>query len=237
MQLSGITEEESPATSIGILTGKPTTKKNDLLAQPQKPFANPNPKAGVTDVAGTNYNTLIKVAEINLDSQDNYVLEYSYRENATAPDAKSYLIIKNDNGQIKDATNLKEAYQKLDIFGRYDTLVPGNTMGTSSFKTEQENIVLQKTDEGMLEVLVRLKDDEIITKMNFSSGTPDKFGILDVQADENNTFRSLIESKGQTGGGTGGTTTGGKKLMDPAGSTTNTENQLVKIQFLSLIHI
>ena len=233
LQLSGITEEESPATSIGILTGKPTTKKNDLLTQAQKPFANPNPKAGVTDVAGTNYNTLIKVAEINLDNQDNYVLEYSYRENATAPDAESYLIIKNDNGQIKDAANLKEAYQKLDIFGRYDTLVPGNTMGSSSFKNEQENIVLKKNDEDKLEVLVRLKDDEIITKMNFSSGTPDKFGILDVQADENNTFKSLIESKGQTGGGAGGTTTGGKKLMDPAGSTTNTENQLVKIQFFT----
>ena len=232
LQLSGITEEESPATSIGILTGKPTIKQNDLLAQTQKPFTNSNTKKGVTDVAGSNYNTLIKVAEINLDSQDNYVLEYSYRENATAPDAKSYLIIKNDNGQIKDATNLEQAYQKLDIFGRYDTLVSGNTMGSSSFKNEQENIVLKKTDS-TLEILVRLKDDEIITKMNFSSGTPNKFGILDVQADENNTFRSLIESKGQTGGGTGGTTTGGKKLMDPAGSTTNTENQLVKIQFFT----
>ena len=228
LQLSGITEEDSPVTSIGILTGKPNTNQNDLLTKTSQPFTNQSTKAGVADVAGTYYNTLIKVAEINLEEQNNYILEYSYRENATAADAKSYLIIKNDNGQIKEASNLNEAYQKLDIFGRYDTLKPGNVMGKSSFKSEQENIVLRKNDENMLEVLVRLKDDEIITKMSFLSGTPNKFGILDVQADQNKTFRSLIDSKGQTSGNQSN-----NQLMDSTNPTANTDEQLVKIQFFT----
>ena len=158
------------------------------------------------------------------------IRDSSYRETTTSTDAKSYLIIKNDKGQVKDAENLNKAYQSLDIFGRYDQLGAGNTIGSSSFKTEQENIVLKKTDDSKLEILVRLKDKEIISKMSFSAeyGQPVKFGILDVQADENNTFRSLIDSMGNTTGATSD-----NQLMKPANSSTNTDDQLVKIQFFT----
>ena len=229
LQLSGLTNESSPVNTINNLSGKAAPTKNDLLSTKTTtpPFAKT-----VNNVAGTNYNTLIKVAEIDLQEQNNYILEYSYRESATATDAKSYLIIKNDKGQVKDAKNLKEAYESLDIFGRYDQLGAGNTIGSSSFKVEQENIVLRKTEDSKLEIMVRLKDKEIISKMSFSAeyGQPIKFGILDVQADQDNTFRSLIESMGQNNGGTGGSN---NQLMNPAGSTSNTEDQLVKIQFFT----
>ena len=229
LRLSGITEKNSPANTINTLSGKASapTKTNLLDSN----TTNPPFVKTVNAVAGTNYNTLIKVAELDLQEQNNYVLEYSYRETTTSTDAKSYLIIKNDKGQVKDAKNLKEAYESLDIFGRYDQLGAGNTIGSSSFKTEQENIVLRRTDDSKLEILVRLKDKEIISKMSFSAeyGQPIKFGILDVQADQDNTFRSLIESMSQTNGGG----SSNNQLMNPAGSTTNTENQLVKIQFFT----
>ena len=229
LRLSGITEENSPVNSINNLSGKANAPtKNDLLnaKATTPPFAKT-----VNNLAGTNYNTLIKVAEIDLQEQNNYVLEYSYRESATATDAKSYLIIKNDKGQVKDAENLNKAYQSLDIFGRYDQLGAGNQIGSSSFKEEQENIVLRKMDD-KLEIMVRLKNSEIISKMSFSAeyGQPIKFGILDVQADENNTFRSLIESMGNNTGGTG---SNNNQLMKPNSSSTNTDDQLVKIQFFT----
>ena len=229
-RISGLTNENAAVNTINNLTGKATAPtKNDLLsaqAGTQPPFVKT-----VSSVAGTGYNSLIKVAEIDLQEQNNYVLEYSYRETTTSTDAKSYLIIKNDKGQIREAETLNKAYQSLDIFGRYDQLGSGNQIGVSSFKTEQENIVLRKTDDNnKLEVMVRLKKDESITKMNFSAeyGQPIKFGILDVQADQSSTFRSLINSMENNGGSQTST-----QLMNPANPTTNTDNQLVKIQFFT----
>ena len=242
LQLSGITSDEEPVEKIQQLTSK-TVAKKDLVTASANPFATPpTTKAGVEDVAGAGYTTLVKIGEIDLTEQQNYMMEYSYASSSSAAPAKAYLIIKNDQGQVQKQESIKTAYQNLDIFGRYDNL-NGSTIGQGSFKVEQENIVLRKVEsettknnragkeKNTLEVLVRLKQGEVISNISFSKehGTPKRFGILDVQADDKTTISKIIEKNNANG-------TGNDKLMTkPTTKATdpNTDEQLVKIQFFS----
>ena len=241
LQLSGITPEDELVEKILKLSSN-TIKKNDLVtASTTNPFANqPSTRADVSDVAGTGYTTLVKIGEIDLNEQQNYVLEYSYSDNVTSAPAKSHLIIKNDKGQIQKAKTLKEAYQNLDIFGRYDALSSNSSLGQGSFKEEQENIVLRRIDsnsragdKNTLEILVRLKTGESINNISFSPeyAKPKKFGILDVQADDKTTFKKIIETNKETETGTG------TSLMDKVTNNQNTDDQLVKIQFFTSEYI
>ena len=242
LQLSGITPEDEPVEKILKLSSN-TIKKNDLVGTPQtNPFANqPSTRADVSDVAGTGYTTLVKIGEIDLNEQQNYVLEYSYSDSATSAPAKSHLIIKNDKGQIQKASNLKAAYQNLDIFGRYDALSTNNNLGSGSFKEEQENIVLRRVesttkagDKNTLEILVRLKNGETINNISFSPeyAKPKRFGILDVQADDKITFKKIIEENKATDTGTGT-----QLMTKPDASNSNTDDQLTKIQFFTSEYI
>ena len=243
LQLSGITSDEEPVEKIQQLTSK-TVAKKDLVTASANPFATPpTTKAGVEDVAGAGYTTLVKIGEIDLTEQQNYMMEYSYASSSSAAPAKAYLIIKNDQGQVQKQESIKTAYQNLDIFGRYDNL-NGSTIGQGSFKEEQENIVLRKVEsettknnragkeKNTLEVLVRLKQGEVISNISFSKehGTPKRFGILDVQADDKTTISKIIEKNNADG-------SGNDKLMEKpttkAGTDPNTDDQLVKIQFFS----
>ena len=249
LQLSGITsDEQQPTEKIQIqqLTSKTVTKK-DLVTAGATPFATPpTTKAGVADVAGDGYTTLVKIAEIDLTEQQNYMMEYSYASSSSAAPAKAYLIIKNDQGQVQKEQSIKTAYQNLDIFGRYDNL-NGSTIGQGSFKEEQENIVLRKVEsettknnragaaaaeKNALEVLVRLKQGEVISNISFSGETkPRKFGILDVQVDDKTTISSIIKNNSENGSGNNNDNLMTKpttKATDP-----NTDEQLVKIQFFS----
>ena len=243
LQLSGITsDEQQPTEKIQQLTSKTVTKK-DLVTASATPFATPpTTKAGVADVAGDDYTTLVKIAEIDLTEQQNYMMEYSYASSSSAAPAKAYLIIKNDQGQVQKQESIKTAYQNLDIFGRYTNL-NGSAISQGSFKEEQENIVLRKVEsettknnragkeKNTLEVLVRLKQGEVISNISFSKdhGTPKRFGILDVQVDDKTTISKIIETNKAEG-------TGDDKLMTkPTTKATdpNTDEQLVKIQFFS----
>ena len=244
LQLSGITSDEQPTEKIQQLTSKTVAKKD--LVTPTKPFATPpTTKAGVADVAGDDYTTLVKIAEIDLTEQQNYMMEYSYASSSSAAPAKAYLIIKNDQGQVQKEQSIKTAYQNLDIFGRYTNL-NGSAIGQGSFKEEQENIVLRKVEsettknnragaaaaeKNTLEVLVRLKQGEVISNISFSGETkPRKFGILDVQVDDKTTISSIIKNNSENGSGKTDTlmTKPTTKATDP-----NTDEQLVKIQFFS----
>ena len=242
LQLSGITPEDEPVEKILKLSSKTITKR-DLVKKnnSSNPFLNqPGTRADVSDVAGTDYKTLVKIGEIDLNEQQNYVLEYSYSDNVTSAPAKSHLIIKNDKGQIQKAETLKEAYQNLDIFGRYDALSSNSSLGQGSFKEEQENIVLRRTDsnnragdKNTLEILVRLKTGESINNISFSPeyAKPKKFGILDVQADDKTTFKKIIETNKETETGSG------TLLMNKVTNNQNTDDQLVKIQFFTSEYI
>ena len=217
-KFSGLTEEQM-VSEIKTLTHKQITK-SDLVSSSNSSTP-PTSTGGLNDIAGQDFKTLVKIAEINLDNKDNFVLEYSYKTDASSPDAKSYLVIKNDKEQIKKAAKLDEAYKNLDIFGRYDTKSSAIGGSGSSFKSEQESIVL-KRNGSTLDVLVRLKENEALggIKFNADYGQPEKFGILDVQADSNSTFSSSIERS----------TNSNNKLMD---IKDNSADQLYKIQFFS----
>ena len=218
-QLSGLTEDQ-PVSSIKQLVAQ-NLKSNNLTASTGSSSALNN----VEQVAGTDFKNLIKIAEINLEQQQNFILDYTYQATSASNAAKGHLIIRNDRGQVKDATNLKEAYDKLDIFGRYDPLPKGATVGDSTHPKQQQNIVLKK-DNNTLTVLARLKTGQILRDISFSAdgGQPEKFGILDVQANDKTTFRKIITSKN---------TTTEEKLMDSTKNSQNSDDQLVSIQFFS----
>ena len=246
LQLSGITPEDEPVEKILQLVGSQTVKKTDLVTDNSSggnPFVNqPSTRADVSDVAGTDYKTLVKIGEIDLNEQQNYVLEYSYSETSTSAPAKSHLIIKNDKGQIQKASTLKEAYQNLDIFGRYDALGHNNSLGSGSFKEEQQNIVLRRTDsmragdKNTLEILVRLKNNETINNISFSPeyAKPKKFGILDVQVDDKTTIKNIIEKNNANGNNNDHLMI---KPTTKAGTNPNTDDQLVQIQFFTSEYI
>ena len=222
-QLSGLTDENQAVNSIKQLVAK-TLKSNNLTAA-NAPSTN---LSGVEQIAGAGFTNLIKIAEVDLNQQQNFILDYTYQATSASNAAKSHLIIRNDRGQVKNATNLKEAYDNLDIFGRYEPLPKGSTIGDNTFPQQQKSIVLKKDNNNdKLIVLARLKQNEILRDISFSpdSGQPDKFGILDVQANQNTTFRKVIENRN--------TTTAGTELMDKANKDKNSDEQLVAIQFFS----
>ena len=223
-QLSGLTDENQPVSSIKQLVAS-SLKSNNLTAENN----NQANLTGVDQVAGTGYTSLVKIAEIDLSQLQNFILDYTYQVNSAANEAKGHLIIKNDKGQIKDAANLQEAYNKLDIFGRYEPLPKGVTIGSNSHPEKQQNIVLRKeAGNDTLTILARLKGTEILKNISFATtetGQPTKFGILDVQANDKTTFRKVIENRN--------TTTVSDKLMDDANKDANSANQLVAIQFFS----
>ena len=218
-QLSGLTEDQ-PVSSIKQLVAK-NLKSNNLTATGNTT----SNLSGVEQIAGTNFTNLIKIAEIDLTQQQNFILDYTYQATSASNAAKSHLIIRNDQFQVKDATNLKSAYDKLDIFGRYEPLPKGATIGDNTFPQQQKSIVLKKENDRLI-VLARLKQNEILRDISFStdSGQPDKFGILDVQASNQTTFRKIIENRN---------TTGSEKLMDDTAKDNNSNDQLVSIQFFS----
>ena len=220
-QLSGLTDETQPVSSIRQLTAA-TLKSNNLTATAN----NTSNLSGVDQIAGNGYTNLIKIAEIDLTQQQNFILDYTYQVNSAAPDAKGHLIIKNDKGQIKDATNLKKAYDNLDIFGRYEPLPKNTTIGNNTHPDKQKNIVLKKDNDTLI-VLARLKTGEILKNLSFATtetGQPTKFGILDVQANQTTTFKKIIETRG---------TTSALELMDKTNKDANSDNQLVSIQFFT----
>ena len=223
-QISGLTEEQNVET-IKSLSYKAITKSN-MVSDPTTPAPFNRSGKNVEEVAGTGFKNLIKIAEIDLSKEENFVLEYSYKNAISAKQAQSYLIIKNDKGQIGKAKTLEEAYQNLDIFGRYET--SSSAIGAGSYKSEQESVVLKRDSaKKKLEVLVRLKETDLLSDIKFSHdhGQPDKFGILDVQADGAATFSAIIDKNNENAPG--------QLMQKPDASQPNKDEQLTKIQFFS----
>lgn len=214
--MSGISKENVKANNIRQISNKKIKKTN--LTKKTNPSEELN---GVSSVAGNGYDNLIQIAEIDLNDQKNFVLEFQYQKSSTTRMARGKLILRNYNNQIKNASNLQEAYSNLDIFGRYD--LGSDTLNSGSFNSELENFVLVKESD-TLRILARIKSGEILSNIKFSNeptyGEPKSFGILDVQASDKSTIKSIINRE-----------TGDKKLM--TNSTNNSTDQIVKIQFFS----
>ena len=202
LQLSGIVE----GTEIGLIKNPNSFTKKDLSQSTASSSKQDDNNLSISNVAGQNFKQLIKVAEIDPNQNGNYALMFSYKENSNAFEKEGVLYIKNDQGQLQQG-NIKDLIKSLDVFGRFN-VQNGSSIGKSNNSTNKlQNFIIQKKDNNV-EILIRVNENEIIENLKFASNvdlpnasnlvSPIKFGILDVQASDNSTFRSLIENNGQT---------------------------------------
>lgn len=152
---------------------------------------------GVESVAGVGYKNLVKIAEINLTENKNYILSFEYLKNSNLKRAKGKLILKNNDGQLNNTQDLREAYKNFDIFGRFD-LSSSDKIDQGSFTKLMKNFVIQKNGS-TLSILIRTNEEESFNNLKFETesdmGTPTKFGILNVQADSSKTFLDYVENR------------------------------------------
>ncbi|WP_406602198.1 hypothetical protein ACJA28_03405 [Mesomycoplasma moatsii] len=156
----------------------------------------------IGDVAGQWYTQLVKIAEIDPSKTGNYVLKFQFKKNNNAFPLDGTLIIKNDKNQLSSVTNVSDLVKNFDIFGRWNSNAELDQGNAVSF----ENFVVQKSTSGKVELLVRVKDQEMVQNLEFLSElegsesivTPDQFGILDVQATNSSTFKGKILADGTT---------------------------------------
>lgn len=197
LKLSGIVED---GTKIAQISNPTSFTKTDLTAAPGSSSINENISIG--GVAGEGYQQLVKIAELDASQTGNYALSFEYSD-GNSISSKGTIYIKNDKGQISSST-AAEMLANFDIFGR-TFRDPDNTYG--QLPTTLDNFVFQKNDLGSLEVLVRVKSNEVVSNIEFLSQVagvttsllqPSKFGILNVQATNNTTFKSIIISDSVT---------------------------------------
>ena len=120
-------------------------------------------------------------------------------------------------------TGIAKLKSSLDVFVRFnvqngsisDETTPSTGTGIK-YPSKFENFIIQVNDQNKVEILVRIKETETIENLRFATTVnlptasnltqPLKFGILDVQATQTSTFRSLVENNGvDSSTGNGGT--------------------------------
>ena len=222
-----------------------------------------NGNMSIESVAGSNYKQLIKIAEIDPSQTGNYALMFEYKSTSSDFAKQGTLYIKNDQGQLQSILNssndessesqsgITKLKSSLDIFGRFNvqngSISNGNngsgganSSGGVSYPNKLENFIIQVNKENKVEILVRIKEQEMIEDLKFATtadlpgasnlAQPTKFGILDVQADQNSTFRSLVENYGNENGGTTSPSSRKTVLVNDIDSN----NSIVKeVQFFS----
>ena len=203
LSLSGIEE----GTKISTLTtvGNANMLIRDLSTQNTGAVGN-----NIGSVAGQGFTYLAKIAEIDPTVEGSYALTFNWKKTASSSSISGTLFINNkgENGQLplnqyKD--NISTLTSTLDVFGRWN-LGANGTLGAGNYDKEFENFVIQKgtdnTGKEVIEVLVRLKDNQTISNIQWGTDatipgavnlkTGSRLGILDVQANDKNTFRSAI---------------------------------------------
>ena len=110
-------------------------------------------------------------------------------------------------------TGIAKLKSSLDVFIRFNVQNGSISDGTDTstgtgvkYPSKFENFIIQVNQENKVEILVRIKETETIENLRFATTVnlptasnltqPLKFGILDVQATANSTFRSLVENNG-----------------------------------------
>lgn len=233
LSLSGIEE----GTKISSLTtvGNANMLTTDLSTQSSGTAGN------IGSVAGQDFKYLAKIAEIDPTVEGSYALTFNWKKTASSSNVSGTLFINNksENGQLplnqyKD--NITNLSSTLDVFGRWN-LGANGTLGSGNYDQSFENFVIQKgtdnTGKEVIEVLVRLKDNQTISNIQWGTDatipgavnlkTGSRLGILDVQANDKNTFRSAIlgtfATKATT---TNNLPTGGKLISDINTNCVNT---------------
>lgn len=202
LSLSGIEE----GTKISTLTtvGNTNMLTTDLSTQSSGTVGN------IGSVAGQDFKYLAKIAEIDPTVEGSYALTFNWKKTASSSNVSGTLFINNksENGQLplsqyKDS--ISTLTSTLDVFGRWN-LGANGTLGAGNYDKEFENFVIQKgtdnTGKEVIEILVRLKDNQTISNIQWGTDatipgavnlkTGSRLGILDVQANDKNTFRSAI---------------------------------------------
>ncbi|WP_406602575.1 hypothetical protein ACJA29_03890 [Metamycoplasma sualvi] len=204
LSLSGIEE----GTKISSLT---TVGNANMLIRDLSSTQNTTGTVGtIGSVAGQDYKYLAKIAEIDPTVEGSYALTFNWKKTASSSNVSGTLFINNksENGQLplnqyKD--NISTLTSTLDVFGRWN-LGANGTLGSGNYDQSFENFVIQKgtdnTGKEVIEVLVRLKDNQTISNIQWGTDatipgavdlkTGSRLGILDVQANDKNTFRSAI---------------------------------------------
>ncbi|MBR3259254.1 MAG: hypothetical protein IKG09_00650, partial [Mycoplasmataceae bacterium] len=110
-------------------------------------------------------------------------------------------------------TGIAKLKSSLDVFVRFNVqngTISDDTNGSTGtgikYPSKFENFIIQVNQENKVEILVRIQASETIENLRFATTVnlptasnltqPLKFGILDVQATANSTFRSLVENNG-----------------------------------------
>ncbi len=205
LSLSGIEE----GTKISSLTT--VGNNNSSMLTTDLSTTSSGTAANINSVAGADFTYLAKIAEIDPTVEGNYALTFGWKKSASSSTINGTLFINNtkdkDNNlplnQNKD--NIDQLFSSLDVFGRWN-LGTNGTLGTGNYDKEFENFVIQKgtsaSGQEVIEVLVRLKANQTISNiqwgtditvpgaLNLKQGL--RFGILDVQANDKNTFKSAI---------------------------------------------
>lgn len=236
LSLSGIEE----GTKISTLT---TVGNANMLITDLSTTSTGTAGNNIGSVAGQDYKYLAKIAEIDPTVEGSYALTFNWKKTASSSNISGTLFINNkgENGQLplsqyKD--NISTLTSTLDVFGRWN-LGANGTLGSGNYDQSFENFVIQKgtdnTGKEVIEVLVRLKDNQTISNIQWGTDatipgavnlkTGSRLGILDVQANDKNTFRSAILGTFSRAASSQYPTSG--KLIDNISNTVN------KISFFS----
>lgn len=225
LSLSGIEE----GTKISSLT---TVGNANMLITDLSTTSTGNAGNNIGNVAGQDFKYLAKIAEIDPTVEGSYALTFNWKKTASSSNVSGTLFINNkgENGQLplsqyKDS--ISTLTSTLDVFGRWN-LGANGTLGAGNYDKEFENFVIQKgtdnTGKEVIEVLVRLKDNQTISNIQWGTDatipgavnlkTGSRLGILDVQANDKNTFRSAILGTFATKATPNNLPTGGKLISD-----------------------
>lgn len=154
--------------------------------------------SSIHEVAGTDYTSLIKIATIDPEEAGIYQLNFELNNTAYQ------LNIDNRNQQLsQDWTN---ATDQLTFFGRinnYQQLSTAKEIGNFVLTKSQLPDQPEGREKTVVNLAVRLKNGETLTKIHFSQPSetnqfknPFQFGVLDVQLTKTSTFVSYINSQG-----------------------------------------
>ena len=199
-------------------------KQNDLLSDQAATTA-----SDINQVAGDNFNTLVKIATLDFNIEQNYQLEYEIQLKAASATTQSKIIFLNDRGQWKNKSLKTNLVANVDGFGRYEKYESGGSYGSDNYPSHQDNFVFKyDQSSNQLDLFVRLKQDQVMKNITFNQqlGQPSQFGILDVQVGNNKSTLGLWKKDGQTGSDQ-------NLIQKPDASGQNGDNQIAKIQFFS----
>ena len=201
-----------------------TIKQTDLLATNSTPSTN-----DVHLVAGDNFNTLVKIATLDMNINQNYLLEYETQFKTGSATTQSKLVLLNDQGQWKNKSLKDNLITNVDGFGRYDKYESGGSYGSENYPSHQKNFVFKyDAASNQLDLFVRLEKDQVMKNISFNKelGTPKAFGILDVQVANNKSSFGLWQENGQPNGKY-------NLIQKPNANDINGDQQISKIQFFS----